>query len=166
MHAILIFNRCRRAFSLIELVIVLLVMSIFAAVSAPAFIDSLLFGRVESAARRLKADLELVRQTARLKSASQTLTFAGTTYTTSTAIKNLDRPQQINSVNLAATPYELTAVLADFGGQQTVTFDGYGTPSAGGNVVLRAINHECTVTLDAISGEVTITSNHPGGGAP
>lgn len=166
MHNIRIINRRRRAFSLVELVIVLLVMSIFAAASAPAFIDSLLFGRVESAARRLKADLELVRQTARLKSTSQTLTFAGSIYTTSTAIKNLDRPQQTNSVNLATSPFELTAVTANFGGLQTVSFDGYGTPSTGGTVLLRAINHECTVTLDATTGEVTISSNHPGGGAP
>ena len=47
-----------RAFTIIELVIVVLIMSIFAAVAAPTFLDSLLFHRVESAARRVKADLD------------------------------------------------------------------------------------------------------------
>ena len=61
-------RRC--AFTFIELVIVLLVMGILTAVAAPKFFDSLLFHRVESAARRVKADLELARTQARLTSAS------------------------------------------------------------------------------------------------
>ena len=64
------------AFSILELLIVALVMSILAAVATPTFFDSLLFHRVESAARRVKADLELARMQARLTSASQSISFA------------------------------------------------------------------------------------------
>jgi prepilin-type N-terminal cleavage/methylation domain-containing protein len=151
------------AFSLIELVIVLLVISVFAAVSVPTYFDSLLFHRVESAARRVKSDLELVRQTARLTSSAQMFTVTGMTYTTSSAITALDRPGQTYFVDLSQSPYELDVLAANFGGFTEVSFNGYGTPSSGGTVVLQAQDHQCTVTLNGTTGHVSITSNHTRG---
>jgi prepilin-type N-terminal cleavage/methylation domain-containing protein len=153
----------RRAFTLIELAVVIFIMSILTAIAAPAFYDSLLFYRVESAARRVKADLELVRQTAKLTSATQSATFGGAAYTTSAGVAAFDRPAESYAVNLAAAPYHLTNVAADFEGDDTIAFDGYGTPSASGTVVLTAPNHQCTVTLDADTGEITISRNHAAG---
>jgi Tfp pilus assembly protein FimT len=153
-----------RAFSIFELVIVCLIMSILGAVAAPTFFDSLLFHRVESAARRVKADLELARTQARLTSASQTITFTNTTATYSLAgIKSLDKPNTTYSVDLKKEPFSLTSATANFGGAATVSFDGYGTPSSGGTVVLTAKSHQCTVTLNSTTGDVTITSSHTGG---
>src|SRR5437763_1911264 len=85
---------CRaRAFSIFELVIVLLIMSILTAVAAPKFFDSLLFHRVESAARRVKSDLELARTQARLTSASQSIAFTNSSSSyTLAGVKSLDRP--------------------------------------------------------------------------
>jgi prepilin-type N-terminal cleavage/methylation domain-containing protein len=151
-------DRC--AFTLVELVIVVLVMSIMAAAATPAFLDSLLFHRVESAARRVKADLELARHTARLISAAQSATFSSTGYALSNTIKSLDDPNAPYVVNLTAPPYEISSVTASFAGNPSITFDGYGTPSSGGTVVLGTKNHQCTVTLDATSGNVSIASNH------
>ena len=151
---------CRRpAFTLVELVIVVLVMSITAAAAAPVFLDSLLFHRVESAARRLKADLGLARHTARLTSTAQSVSFAGSTYTLSAAVKDLDNPHHAYVVDLAAPPYEV-GVSAIFDGSQTISFDGYGTPSSWGTVFLTNKRHQCIVQLDQTTGEVTITSNH------
>jgi type II secretory pathway pseudopilin PulG len=135
-------------------------MSILAAAAIPTFFDSLLFHRVESAARRVMADIELVRQTARLTSAQQTLTVTGRTYTTSAAITSLDRPGQTYAVDLSKSPYYLDAVTANFAGVAEVHFNGYGTPSSGGTVTLRAKDHQCTVELNAATGETTITSGH------
>lgn len=158
-------RRCatRGAFTLTELVIVVLVMAILTAVAVPTFVDSLLFFRVESAARRLKADLELVRQTARLTSAAQTFTLSGRTYTTSAGVAGLDTPGQAYSVDLAKPPYELEAVTSNLGSDSAITFNGFGMPSGGANLVLRAGDHSCTVAVNATTGEITVTSSHPGG---
>jgi prepilin-type N-terminal cleavage/methylation domain-containing protein len=153
-------RRC--AFTIIELVIVLLVMSILTAVAAPTFFDSLLFHRVESAARRVKADLQLARTQARLTSATQSVTFVNSVYTLSNT-KSLDKPSAIYSVDLTKQPYSLNSATANFSNLATVSFDGYGTPTSGGTVVLVAKSHSCTVTLNGTTGDVTITSSHSGG---
>jgi Tfp pilus assembly protein FimT len=137
-------------------------MGILTAVAAPTFFDSLLFHRVESAARRVKADLELARTQARLTSASQSVTFANSAYTLSN-VKSLDKPSAAYSVDLKKQPYSLDSATADFSSAATVSFDGYGTPTSGGTVVLVAKSHRCTVTLNGTTGDVTITSSHSGG---
>jgi Tfp pilus assembly protein FimT len=149
---------------MIELAIVVLIISILAAVSAPAFLNSLLFHRVETAARRVKADLDYARQRARLTSTAQTIVFTGSSYTLSGA-KSLTNPNQLYTVDLQASPYSLDTATANFASSQIISFDGYGTPSAGGTVVLTAKDHQCTVTVDAVSGTTTITSSHSAGGS-
>jgi Tfp pilus assembly protein FimT len=152
------------AFTIIELAIVMLIMGIFAAVTAPAFLDSLIFHRVETAARRVKADIDQARGRARLTSAAQTMTFSGSSYTLS-GVKNLDNPNNTYTVDLQKSPYSLDSATANFNSSQTLTFDGYGTPSSGGTIVLSAKSHQCTVTIDSVLGAITITSNHASGGA-
>lgn len=152
-----------RAFSIIELVIVLLVMSVLTAIAAPAFMDSLLFHRVESAARRLKSDIEYQRQRARLTSTSQTITFNNGSYVLSGA-KNLGRSSSTYRVNLTQSPYSLDSATANFANTQVITFDGYGSPSSAGTVALVAKTHQCTVTVNGTTGGATITSNHANGG--
>ena len=154
-------RRC--AVTIVELIIVVMVMSIMAAVAMPKFFESLLHHRVESAAHRLKADLELARHTARLTSAAQSLTFTGSSYALSAAIEGLDDPNAIYAVDLAAAPFELENANADFNGAKSISFDGYGMPSSSGTVVLTAKGHRSTVALDGATGEVTITSLHARG---
>jgi prepilin-type N-terminal cleavage/methylation domain-containing protein len=152
----------RRGFTLTELAVVVLIISIFTAVAVPKFVDSLIFYRIESAARRVKADLELTRQTAKLTSASQSITFDGASYEASSGVTSLDSPGQPYVVNLAAEPYRITNVTANIEGQ-TVEFDGFGKPAVGGTIVLTAPNHECAVEIDEETGEITISRNHVDG---
>jgi hypothetical protein len=63
------------------------------------------------------------------------------------------------------SPYTLDSAVANFGGSQTLSFDGYGSPSSGGTVVVTAKAHSCTVTVDSATGATTFTSSHPGGGS-
>ena len=156
-------TRLRRGFTLIELVIVIMIISVLAGAAIPTFFDSLLFHQVESAARRVKSDLELARRAARQTSSGQSITFSGTTYTLSTAIKHLDNPHDDYVVDLSAEPFHLDRVTADFEGAPTMSFDGYGAPASGGTVVLECKSLKCTVTLDGVTGEVTIASGHSDG---
>jgi type II secretory pathway pseudopilin PulG len=154
--------RPRCAFSIFELVVVFLIMGILTAVTVPTFFDSMLFHRVETAARRVKADLELARTQARLTSASQSITFVNSVYTLSNT-KSLEKPSGVYSVDLKKQPYSLDSATANFSNLATVSFDGYGMPTSGGTVVLTAKSHSCTVTLNGSTGNVTITSSHSGG---
>ena len=156
-------RRADSAFTIVELLIVVLIMGVFAAAATPTFFDSLLFHRVELAARRVQADLELAQKTARSTSATQTISFSGATYTLSAAVKGLDRPDEVYSVDLSSEPFELDSVTVDFLGTSSTAFDGYGKPTKGGTVVLSVKDHQCTVTLDATTGHVTLTSNHTRG---
>jgi prepilin-type N-terminal cleavage/methylation domain-containing protein len=154
----------RHAFTLIELVIVMLIMSIFAAVATPKFCDSLLYHRVETAARRVKADIDMTRQRARLTSSSQNIAFANSAYTVS-GIQNLDRASSTYTVNLLSSPYSLDSATATFGASHTLIFDGYGSPASGGTVVLTARAHSCTITVDGTTGATSLSSSHPNGGS-
>ncbi|MEX2316415.1 MAG: GspH/FimT family pseudopilin [Pirellulales bacterium] len=156
----------RFAFSLVELIIVVMIIGIFSAVAAPRFVDSLVFYRVESAARRVKADLELARQTARLTSASQSITFVNQTYTMSAGVADLNSSGNPYAVDLVSSPYEINDVAVDFGGTSSVAFDGYGMPSSGGTVVITGPHHQCTVTLNGTTGQITISRVSTGNRAP
>ena len=155
-------SRRRCAFTIIELVIVLLIMGILTAVAAPTFFDSLLFHRVESAARRVKADLELARTQARLTSASQSITFANSAYTLSNT-KSLDKPNAIYSVDLKkAALFARQRDAQFFQHRDSHRSTAMALPRSGGTVVLVAKSHTCTVTLNGTTGDVTITSSHTG----
>ena len=151
-----------RAFTLAELIVVILIMGIFAAVAVPTFVDSLIFHRVESAARRFKADLELARQTARLTSTSQKLTVIGDTYDITTAT-DLNRATQPYRVDLSKPPYKVR-LSANFDGNTDISYNGYGFPNRGGTVTLHSGDFRCELELDGTTGEITLTSNHSGGG--
>jgi hypothetical protein len=103
---------------------------------------------------------------ARLKSAAQSITFTAGAYTFSAGVKGFDSPNGIYSVALGESPYELDSVAANFGGTNVVGFDGYGKPASGGTVVLALQGHQCTLTVNGTTGDVSITSVHALGNAP
>jgi prepilin-type N-terminal cleavage/methylation domain-containing protein len=101
----------RAAFTIIELVVVLLILSVLAAVAAPTFYRSLVHHRLESAARRVKQDLEYLRDTSRAKSTTLACEFSGTSYTLDEpSIQHLDHAGAY-TIDLAATPYFLDGVM-------------------------------------------------------
>ena len=58
-------SRNKRGFTLIELAVVMLMISIMFAAAVPSYVDSIILHRVESAAQRLKADIELAKHDAK-----------------------------------------------------------------------------------------------------
>jgi prepilin-type N-terminal cleavage/methylation domain-containing protein len=149
-----------RGFSLIELVMVVCILAIMSAVAVPRFARSRVRYRVDAAALRVAADLNLARQRAGQISASQTVSFdvAAGTYSLS-GLADMDHPTTTYTVRLGDPPYEVQMTSADFGGDAQLILDGWGVPDSGGTVVLRATDCVKTITVAPGTGQVTITES-------
>lgn len=143
-------------FTLIELVLVVLITAVFAAIVVPRYTQSLSRYRAESAARRVVADLELARTTARNRSASQAVRFFLTSseYELKGMADPID-PTATYRVALTDEPYRTVLTTFSLGGSDTITFNGFGQPDRGGTLTLRSGDAVRTVTIDAQTGRAT-----------
>ena len=142
----------RSGVTLIDIVVVLLIMGIMAAVAAPRFSDSLAAYRAKSAAYRVAADLQLARRQA--KSLSQNQTVAFDTAARRYSLSNLPHPDHPSQPYVVTLPEGVTLVSADFGGDTVITFNGYGLPDSTGTVVVRSGTNQKSIGVD-INGEVS-----------
>jgi type II secretion system protein H len=156
----------RLAFTLIEMVIVLLVIGILAAVAAPKLSNSIRQQSVNAAAKKIAADLELARRTAKSSGASIAVQFdvAMNQYTLLT-VKDINHPVIQNVTQLSKTGYAATLTSAAFNGTNSkLTFDLYGQPFAGsplapltaGSVVIKAGNVQRTIAVNPTTGKAQI----------
>jgi len=143
-------------FSIVEIVIVLMIISIMAAVAAPKFADAYMYHKVESAARRIKADLKLTRRVAMAKSQIHTFEFVTSTKYQLTGIASADHTARGIVVDLAQSPYEMATVTFDLGGDTSVSFNGHGIADSDAQIDIAVGGHSRQITLDAESGVVTI----------
>lgn len=141
------------AFSLVELVVVMLVMGILAGVAAPRYVDAIDHARVDAAARRVAADLRYARAEALRASSDRSVQFtvADDTYRLA-GVADPDHPASDYEVDLSEGPYGVELVSVDFGGGDTASYSVYGTPSASGFVRLQAGDHRIEVVCDAAGG--------------
>jgi len=134
----------RRAFTLLEVVMVLIIMSITAAMAVPRYVGFMTKNRLEAAMNRVQADLEAAREKAKHTGLCQAVTFDTITHTyTIGEWKQL--PTQ--TVNLAAEPYNARITKAVFNTDSTIVFDGFGEPDSTGSL---------TVQVGAYSQDLTI----------
>lgn len=143
-----------RGFSLLELIVVLAIISIVSVIAAPRLANSASRFRAESAARRIKSDIELMRSRAR--SSSQGLTIGFDTVTDAYRINGelgLNRSANYQ-VELSRPPYQAEIVAVDFGGDALLSIDGYGSTTDTGRVVIRAGSEYRTVFVGAATQRV------------
>ncbi len=147
----------RSAFSIVELVFVLTIMAIVCAIAVPRYAGATQDYQIGMAAQRIVSDLALAQNRANYGSTSVTLTFNTTSNSYQIAgMTDPDRPTQTYTVNLNVEPYRSTLVSASFGGSNQITFDGYGTPTQGGTVIITSGAQQHTITVDPTSGRAFI----------
>ncbi|TWT41165.1 hypothetical protein RAS1_38590 [Phycisphaerae bacterium RAS1] len=150
-------TRLTLAFSTLELVVVIAITAIIAAVAIPRFGGAAQEYRVDLAARRVAADLRHAQRQARLSSSSQTVVFdAVADGYELVGVAGLNRASSGYVVSLASEPYEVDLVSVSFDAKSQVQFDGFGRPDKAGVLVLRCGTHVRQVTLDVDSGQVTV----------
>lgn len=147
----------RPAFSLLEVVLVLAIIGVVAAIAAPRYANALCRYRAEMAARRIAADLEAARAWAKRTSASQAVTFnTGAEKYELVGREDPDHAGAPYEVVLGKAPYHADLSGALFGGGATVTFNGFGMPDNGGDVDVQVGDHARTVRVDPDTGKITI----------
>ena len=154
-----------RAFTLVELMIVVLIVAILAATAIPAISEAAVDLKLRSAARELMADLNYVRNLAITDGSAYALIFTGSGYSAVKAVDISDlgsnpvitHPIKHNNWVVSLQEQRIT-VKAAFAGKAGVCFDATGAPNAAGSVVLRCGTAAVTVSVEAATGRVTVTS--------
>ncbi len=135
---------------MIELVIVVLIVGILAAVAAPRYLDTLANYRADATARRIVADLQIAKRRAQQTSTSQTIAFyVDDNRYEITGMNDLDRSNKVYEHRLGEGVSQAKLVSANFGGSSTFVFDIYGQPSSAGTIVFNAGSSDLTIELEA-----------------
>jgi len=162
-------------FTLVEILIVILVLLISAAVVIPS-IGTAADSQVTSAARVLACDLETVRSLALTTQVPHTVLFspdlrsykvvtnyAGGSYALATAIDHPVRATDPFVVTLAQQNgmSRVTLTQVNFGGHAYVTFDSQGQASDSGFITLAAGSFQMQVSVEALTGVVSVSELNP-----
>ena len=157
----------RRGFTLAEILVVLIVLSIAATVVVPR-ISGMGDLQVASAARAALANMQYAQNEAIVCQRSVTVAFDVTNsiyelrYGDGTVL-----PHPVNkdpfSIRLATTPgvQKVTILAADFGGTRQVTFDALGSPDNDGSVTFIADGHRQRITVAPVTGRMSVSSVNP-----
>ena len=149
-------KRCG-GFSLFELVIVMVIVAIMAAVAVPRYGKASQRYRTEMAARKVIADLNYARRRASISSTAQSIDFdASNAQYEISGVKDLRTGSNDYTVILSESPYNAKIVSVEFNGDGEVIFDGYGVPDSGGTIVVGVGDYTRTVVLNADSGKAEI----------
>lgn len=148
----------QRAFTLIELTVVLLIMVLLASMAAPSYYNSIHYHQCSTSAQRVKVDLELARQQAIQTGTMTTVSFdvASDLYRMPPLSGLAAGVANSSQVDLSEDPYKCDLSSALFKSQPWITFDRFGLPHAGGAVHLTSGGYTFAVTVAGATGQVTV----------
>lgn len=150
----------RIGYSFVDVMLAVLIVGLMAAVASPRYIESRDYFRAEAAAARVAADLFHARQQAKTKGTTQDVVFEPDLHSyTLTGMTDVDDPTLPFRVDLTELSSPATIVSVSFGASgtaSTLTFDLYGRPDAGGQVVIASGGLQRTVVVNAQTGKISI----------
>jgi prepilin-type N-terminal cleavage/methylation domain-containing protein len=154
----------RRAFSLIELVAVVLITGILVAYGAPKYVNSLHSYRGNATAKRIAADIEYAQLAAKRGNVSVTITFSLTDHHyILSGVAGFKNKSSVYQIEIDEEPYSGhidTAVFNNNGSTDAedaiLVFDRFGTPDSGGAVTIHCGGTTKQINVNATTGSVTI----------
>lgn len=141
-------------FSLIELVLVLAILTVVAAIAAPRVGEASLRRRLDGAAHRIAAELVDARLDAQAASRSRVIAVDILEHSISIAEPDYTI---LRTIELDDEPYRAGIASYLLGGDPAIVFDAYGVPDTTGRIVIRASGQTRRVLVDA-AGNVTVVS--------
>ena len=146
-----------RGSTLVELALAAMILAAISALGVATFRSSLANRRVEMAAAKTAADIRLVQTAARADQRTRTIVFSteADEYRADD-VPDPQRPARSLVVRLMDLPFRVDLESVDFGGTQTLTFNGRGDPSVGGRLVIQSGGQRRTLTVDSDIGAVEI----------
>ena len=157
----------RNGLSMIELVLVVMLVGLFAAVATPRFAESLRVTRLETAAHQLAAHIGYLRSVA--INQGRTVTLICDNEAGTYQCDSVDFAERIGDplfVSLSDEYDHSFELLANFDLKSTLSFDFEGTPHVGstplsdGRVTLRSGNHRFDVTIASGTGITTVSRSN------
>jgi type II secretory pathway pseudopilin PulG len=154
----------RAGYTYIELIWTMLIIGIVSAGAVSRWGVSVQRYRADAAARRIAQDIQLTQASARKSGTNQTIAFDpdAEAYRVSGQL-NLERRTGTYGVILTEEPYECVITSAAFNSNgtsdaedQSLVFDRFGRPDSGGSVVINAGGFSRTITVNAVTGQVTL----------
>ena len=146
----------RRAYTLVELVLVVAIIAVFGAMAMPRLGSAANSNRAKVAANKIAADLKMMRLTARASSANTSTEFdvSNSRYT----LTGMARTGSVDPViSLAGFPYNCTFRFAGSSATAAiVTYAPTGLPNAGLTIVVACGSATKTVVVDATTGAATV----------
>ena len=160
-------NSSQRAFTLMELLLVMTIMTILAGIAVPRFANSLALQRLDGAARRVMADLKFAQGQAKISSASHKVAFdVGNdsyylqSYDSAASqwyfLASPDHPSLPYEVRLGDDPYQAAIIAVRFGALQEIVFDGYGMPTSSGAIYLQVGGNIKKVSVESGTGSTEV----------
>lgn len=150
-------SRKIKAFSLIELILVVSIVGVVSAIALPRLGSVLDTHRVDQAAARLANDLELLRTAARARSTTTTLTVNGKfSEWTLSGTKDPAAADPDSTVRLAEAPYFASFDSSVTPGELVLTFNPSGIPSQTYRFTIRSGAQSRSVTINRPGGAIEI----------
>lgn len=145
----------RTAFSLLELVLVLIIIGVVSSVSAIRYADAAARNRAIAAARLIADEIARTKSRANAASQSFSISFGGGQ---SQYFVDGGTEQARVKGDIGVDPFLATVRSAVCGDDASLVFDGFGIPDSNGSIVVRSGRRAVTIVIDGDTGNCTLST--------